>query len=253
MVIKRPTADSAAAPATATSTTTDRTTDRTTAKGVRVRTYDFHPPTQGGMPRDIFDTRWNEPSVAAQVAFVFYCRADFSDPAVTTTTLVPVAKLPAQPTQNTSRRSFVLDQLRMFHDGTSEIVVKGSSLGELHQRIRIPGRQPFINFHAQAVCFAADERGHFYLRAVVGRYDGRPGNSGTLTVTFRLADGSPVGAVLWQGPLDPTENRDIIVVGQDERLRSAFSDITSADVAFCPTHNAREREGASRFPSANDD
>ena len=208
-----------------------------------VKSYPVHLGVADGMPRGLFDPQWQDPAVAARVAFMIYCRVPFhslGDAALDDRAV-------DAPHGLSDARSFRLDHTHTLDDGTR---FKGGSYGELHRRYAYGTHT--ANFHAQAVSFGADSLGRFTLTAVVGRFDGPWGNQGTLAVSFfakaSSSSSSPevlVGTASWVKALDPTGDHRVVVVGADPRLAHAFDRLTRADVAFVA------RTGVTSAPDAS--
>ncbi len=176
-----------------------------------------------GMPTSLFDPRWQEPAVAARIAFLIHCRIPFEDGAV------PLAPEPVDaPAALTDARSFALTQV-IARDDDARVRFKGGSYGELHRRYAFGTHT--ANFHAQAVAFGADSRGRYFLSAVVGRFDGPWGNDGTLAVSF-FAGAVCAGTVRWHKSLDPTGDHRVVIFGRDDTLKDAFENLDRADVTF---------------------
>ena len=196
-----------------------------------MRTYPVKLGASDGMPTSLFDPRWRDPAVAARVAFTLYCRHDFAGADA------PLAPVPApQKAELTDARTFPLVHVHdAGHDGAATRF-KGGSYGELHRRYSFGGKRPTVNFHAQAVCFGVDDAGRFYLRSKVGRFDGGWGNDAALVVKLHAGD-ELLGAIAWQGALDPPQDVHVQIVGVDARLAARFDDVTHAHVAFTGLHH----------------
>lgn len=129
--------------------------------------------------------------------------------------------------------------------------VKGAGWGELHRRYTFGGGRPPVNFHAQALCFGADEHGRWFVRANVGRFDGAWGNEAGLTVTFS-AGGVALGAVVWTREMDPAGDVDVELSGTDAALARSFAALDRIDVVFY-AHHRGDAEGADADGGALDD
>ena len=175
---------------------------------------------KSGMPTSLFDPAWQDPAVAARVAFMIYCRVPWPAPAALERAPVDAAAA------LTDERRFPLVHVHTLEDGTR---FKGGSYGELHRRYAF-GNQT-ANFHAQAVAFGVDDKGRFVLTAVVGRFDGPWGNDATLSATF-LAGKDVVGSAVWRKQMDPAGDHRVIVAGQDAAIAAAFDRIDGARVCF---------------------
>jgi hypothetical protein len=174
----------------------------------------------GGMPTSLFDPRWNEPEVAARVAFTIYCRVPFDGEVELLDDRVVSA-----PANLVDARTFSFAHV---HERNG-IKVKAGSFGELHRRYAAASHT--ANFHAQAVAFAVDSLGHFLLTAIVGRFDGPWGNHATLAATF-FAGQERIGAATWSKAMDPAGDHRVVVAGTDERIAAKFDAIDHADIAF---------------------
>jgi hypothetical protein len=186
-----------------------------------VKTYATpEPKPDEGLPKSLFDPRWNQPDVASRVAFVLSRRL----PSNTDAQLGGALALPPELTES---RTFKFVDEHTTPDG---VRVKGGSYGELHRHVSF-GSQP-ANFHAQAVAFGVESSGRFFLVATVGRFDGPWGNEGTLAATFK-AGKDVVGSASWKKFLDPVGDHRVVVVGKDVKIAARFDEIDSALVQFC--------------------
>lgn len=193
-----------------------------------MRSYPVNLNPDPDLPRGLFDPRWQDPAIASRVAFTVYRRLSFDEAPLR----LVVDGLPEQKAMVTDARVFPLVDVHE-HDGAK---FKGGSFGELHRRYSFGGRRPTVNFHAQAVCFGVDDKGRFYLRSKVGRFDGGWGNDAALVVKLHAGD-ELVGAVYWAGELDPPKDVHVHLLGKDPVVAARFAELTEARVAFTGRHH----------------
>lgn len=193
-----------------------------------LRSYPINLVPDPELPRGLFDPRWEDPRITAKVALEHYKRRTARGP-FPAAALAPV--LPRYPRAKCDARSFALTHVVELGGAR----VKGSGFGELHRRYTFGGGRPPVNFHAQALCFGADDRGRWFLRANVGRFDGPWGNEAALVVAFFAKD-APLGGVVWTRTLDPAGDVDVELVGVDAALAGAFDALDRADVTFYANH-----------------
>lgn len=181
------------------------------------------------LPVSLFDPKWSDPAVAAQVALTLLRGL----PRPKDEPLVDVDALPAQKRTASDERSFVFAPPLTF--GRAQ--VKAGSFGELHRRYTYGGGRPAANFHAQAVAFGFFDDGRAFLRATVGCHDGSFGNTCALTLKVFTGD-VLLGAVAWTATLDPGQSNDVARVLKDPRVAAQFAAIDRAVVTFSATPGA---------------
>ena len=201
-------------------TTTAPDAAPTAAGRPRVKTYAAEAGPQAGMPTSLFDPAWNNPSTAARVAWMLSRRAPAPDPAVR------LEAAPSTHATHSDERLFMIPGVLGADKGAR---FKGGSYGELHRRYAFGAHT--ANFHAQSVAFGVDDRGHFFLTATVGRFDGPWGNEGLLGATF-MAGADVIGAVVWRHVLDPVGDHKMVLSGQDDRIAARFAAIDRVRVVF---------------------
>lgn len=204
---------------------------------VALRTYPFDPE-RGRLPTSLFDPRWQDPEVAARVAReVLRRQGSGADGGP----MVAASELPAWtgPSVATVQRTLPAGVMVPERGGW----VRGMAVNELHLRRSFGGARPAYNFHAQIVALVFDHRGHWLLRAFLGRFGGSAADQAE--VVARLQGGGFEGGAVLQANLQD-QNQEVVAQGVDARL-SALQDLPLVlEFAFGVQSTEEAAEGRER-------
>lgn len=190
---------------------------------VALRTYPFDPE-RGRMPTSLFDPRWHDPAVAARVAREVL-RRQGSGPGGGP--MLAAAALPKWTGPSVAKAERAVPEGAMVPELGGW--VRGMAVNELHLRRSFGGARPAYNFHAQIVALVFDHRGHWLVRAFLGRFGGSAADQAEVVALVR-GGGFEGGAVLQANLQD--QNQEVVVQGVDVRLAALREAPLALEFAF---------------------
>jgi hypothetical protein len=193
-------------------------------------------------PRDLFDPRWKDPRIAANVARQTYVRLT-GDPAAFEAPPAGREALTGFSAKTTESRTFTfIPPLDVPERGTR---LKAGAYNELHRRYAFGNKKPTLNFHAQVVCFGADSAGRIFLRATVGRFGGEDGNEVGLELALFASDQS-AGGLRWTAAMDPAQDVEVVLLARSDDLARVFDRLSGARVSFHGEHTGAAKGSGPR-------